>query len=76
MRGRLPIVGGESGKDDNVGNETQEGGKRDQPPAGKAKKPDESREDRVAAALRANLRRRKAQARGRKGATEPPSSTS
>ncbi|MCE7999715.1 MAG: hypothetical protein HEP70_12715 [Rhodobiaceae bacterium] len=32
----------------------------------KSTKPDESREDRLSAALRANLKRRKAQARSRK----------
>jgi len=44
--------------------------------AGKSKKTVESREDRVAAALRANLRRRKVQARGRKVKTDASGSTS
>ncbi|PCJ70268.1 MAG: hypothetical protein COA62_06595 [Rhodobiaceae bacterium] len=50
--------------------EKSEGTADKKPSAGKPKKPAESREDRVAAALRANLRRRKAQARGRKAETD------
>ncbi|MEQ9518636.1 MAG: hypothetical protein RLN89_04265 [Parvibaculum sp.] len=36
-----------------------------------ARSPSESREDRLGAALRANLRRRKSQARGRKSSDDP-----
>ena len=57
-------------------NEKSENTKAEKPSAGKSKKPVESREDRVAAALRANLRRRKAQARGRKVETDTSGSTS
>ncbi len=56
--------------------EKSESAKAEKPSAGKSKKPVESREDRVAAALRANLRRRKAQARGRKVASDASGSTS
>lgn len=41
------------------------------PSAGKTRPAPESKEDRLGAALRANLRRRKAQARGRKSDDNP-----
>ena len=56
--------------------EKSEGTADEKPSAGKPKKPAESREDRVAAALRVNLRRRKAQARARKAETDTSGSAS
>ncbi len=58
------------------GGDAQGGGAADKPPVNKDEKRGETREDRVAAALRANLRRRKTQARGRKSETDPRGRTS